>query len=94
MVLFEGLRWSAETYRGHFLLFPTVLPYRFLLLTSSDLLNMRLGWFLLVTMEVITVGEVTTLGSFSRSTLSDLLSRAWLVLAVLVCFTDDELLVT
>ena len=55
---------------------------------------MRLGWFLLVTMEVITVGEVTTLGSFSRSTFSDLLSREWLVLAVLVCFTDDELLVT
>ena len=55
------------------------VAYRFLLLVllhglASDRLNMRLGWFLLVTMEVITVG------SFSRSTLSDLLSRMLAVL--------------
>ena len=43
---------------------------------------MRLGWFLLVTMEVIT-------GSFSTSTFSDLLSK--LLLAVLFVFTDVEL---
>ena len=78
MVLFkEVFRWSTETKRGHFLLadlwlLPRTPVYLFLLellLLLSDLLNIRLGWFLLVTIEVITVG------SFSKSTLSDLLSR-------------------